>query len=93
MKSSEKRFPDKTNLFIISVEIFVEVDARASVIVINPYHATGLFVYPLMFSRGIERDQWNGMGEFKYLLKIELKLQRRIQNPLKDLRWNFLQKQ
>ena len=30
--------------------------------VINPFHATDLFRYPLMFSRGIERDQWHEMG-------------------------------
>ena len=34
--------------------------------VINPYHTTGLFLYPLkyphLFSRCIERDQWHDMG-------------------------------
>ena len=38
---------------------------------LNPFHATGLFRYPLktseykgflMFSEGIERDQWHEMG-------------------------------
>ena len=39
--------------------------------VINTFHVTGLFLYPLktsenqrflMFSEGIERDQWHEMG-------------------------------
>ena len=42
-----------------------------SIIPINPFHATGLFLYPLetsetfyflMFSGGIERDQWHKNG-------------------------------
>ena len=30
--------------------------------IINPFHAIGLFRYPLKTSMGIERDQWHEMG-------------------------------
>ena len=40
---------------------------KAELKLINPFHASGLFWYPLtrgflMFSGGIERDQWHEMG-------------------------------
>ena len=48
--------------------------------IINPFHATGLFLYPLktsenvkflMFSGGIERDQWHKMDYwFWYFIKL-----------------------
>ena len=28
-------------------------------LIIDPFHATGLFLYPLKTSGGIERDQWH----------------------------------
>ena len=31
-------------------------------LIIDPFHATGLFLYPLKTSGGIERDQWHEIG-------------------------------
>ena len=50
----------KTNLLnFYSITITLRVSGKK---LINPFHATGLFRYPLMFSGGIERDQWHEMG-------------------------------
>ena len=29
---------------------------------LNPFHVISLFVYPLLFSGGIERDRWHEIG-------------------------------
>ena len=33
---------------------------------VNPFHITSLFLSFLMFSGGIERDQWHEMGHDQY---------------------------
>ena len=47
-----------------------------SMFLFNPFHATGLFLYPLgtrgflRFSGGIERDQWHERGQRFYFLVL-----------------------
>ena len=44
---------------------------------VNPFYMTGIFLHPhktsqsrgfLMFSEGIEKDQWHGMSDFGFRL-------------------------
>ena len=34
-----------------------------SLFLVDPFHATGLFLYSLMLSGGTERDKWHEMGD------------------------------